>query len=80
MMVLVAAAAVLAVGRDVLARTGRRGLERARREAHDGGGVENGRRGVHVLVRAHLFAETRPTVAEPHLHPGLRQLGPEQLQ
>lgn len=74
-------AAVLAVRRRPVLVAARRRLERARGQADHGGGrgrVESGRGrgGVHVLVRAHLLAEARATVAEPHLYPGLGQFGP----
>lgn len=75
-MVLVATVlAVVPVLACTLGRLKRTGSGQA---GHSGRGrVEScGGRGVHVLVRAHLFPETRPTVAEPHLHSSFRQLGP----
>lgn len=74
-MMMIVAATVLAVRAVLAARHG--GLERTRREADDGGRVESGGRRVHVLVRAHLLAETCPTVAEPDLYTGLGQFRPE---
>lgn len=65
---ILAVSSVLAAGR---------GLERAGREAHDRRGRVKRCRcsGVHVLVSAHLLAETSPAIAEPHLHPGLGEFG-----
>lgn len=68
-------ASVLSVGSVLTA--GRRRLERTRGQADDGGRVERGRRGVHVLVSSHLFPEASPAVAEPHLNSGLGQFGPK---
>lgn len=69
----VVVATILAVGPVLAAR---RRLERTGRQAYDGGWVERGRRGVHVLMRAHLLPETSPTIAEPHLYSSFGEFGP----
>lgn len=81
-------AGVLAVAATASAMlAARHRLKRTGGQTDYGSRIERGRsrsrcssRGVHVLVRAHLLPETRPSVAEPHLDAGLGKFGPEKVE
>lgn len=65
----------------------RRRLKWTGGQADYGGRIKRGRsrsrrssRGVHVLVRAHLLPETRPSVAEPYLDARFGKFGPGKVE